>query len=58
MKQTMSEMIIETHNYNNEKTSHFSNLVTNFKQMKKTALNSIHKQEGGKMVEFAGFEMP
>lgn len=26
--------------------------------MKKTALNAIHKKMGGKMVEFAGFEMP
>ncbi|MEX0998729.1 MAG: glycine cleavage system aminomethyltransferase GcvT, partial [Thermodesulfobacteriota bacterium] len=26
--------------------------------MKKTALNSIHKELGAKMVEFAGWEMP
>ncbi|WP_299577935.1 glycine cleavage system aminomethyltransferase GcvT [uncultured Sunxiuqinia sp.] len=26
--------------------------------MKKTALNQLHKQAGGKMVEFAGYEMP
>lgn len=26
--------------------------------MKKTALNEIHRQLGGKMVEFAGFDMP
>ena len=26
--------------------------------MKKTALNSIHKDLGAKMVEFAGWEMP
>jgi len=26
--------------------------------MKKTALNAMHRQMGGKMVEFAGFEMP
>lgn len=26
--------------------------------MKKTAFNQLHKQAGGKMVEFAGFEMP
>ena len=26
--------------------------------MKKTALNALHRQMGGKMVEFAGFDMP
>jgi len=26
--------------------------------MKKTAFNNIHKSLGGKMVDFAGFEMP
>ena len=26
--------------------------------MKKTAFNALHKIAGGKMVEFAGFEMP
>lgn len=26
--------------------------------MKKTALNEVHRQMGGKMVEFAGFDMP
>ncbi|MBN1821870.1 MAG: glycine cleavage system aminomethyltransferase GcvT, partial [Prolixibacteraceae bacterium] len=26
--------------------------------MKKTALNSIHKKCGAKLVEFAGYEMP
>src|SRR6056297_1941948 len=26
--------------------------------MKRTALNEIHKKEGAKMVEFAGYEMP
>jgi len=32
--------------------------IDNFNQMKKTALNSLHKQLGAKMVEFAGYEMP
>lgn len=26
--------------------------------MKKTPFNQLHKDAGGKMVEFAGFEMP
>jgi len=26
--------------------------------MKKTAFNEIHKNLGGKLVEFAGYEMP
>jgi len=26
--------------------------------MKQTALNTLHKELGGKMVEFAGYEMP
>ena len=31
---------------------------TNTLKMKKTALNNMHREMGGKMVEFVGFEMP
>ncbi len=34
------------------------NFAQNFKQMKKTALNAMHRAMGAKMVEFAGFDMP